>query len=372
MKNMVNTDHKSRIVNSDMNYIFNNLLDEDKKIFKDSTILISGCAGFLGYYFLNFFASFYEILNIKRIIGIDNFMVGKPSWLSRLTDMNKEIIKLSTFDIIKEGINKIKGIEDADIIIHMASIASPTFYRKYPIETADANVLGLRKLLDFFKEKELKSLLYFSSSEVYGDPFPEFIPTREDYGGNVFTMGPRACYDEAKRFSETLCYLFNKKYHLPIAIVRPFNNYGPGMKPNDRRAPADFAKAVMGNKDIIIHSDGSPTRTFCYVADALTGYIKALAYSNFECFNIGMDRDEISIKEFANIYKNTAQEMFGYSGKVIYSASPEKEYLTHNPSRRCPDINKARSLLKYNPTIDVAEGVGKFLEFINLSKGEFL
>ena len=121
----------------------------------------------------------------------------------------------------------------------------------------DANVIGLRKLLDYYKEKPIKSFLFFSSSEVYGDPDPNRIPLEEDYRGNVATIGPRACYDEAKRFGETMSYLFAEKYNLPIKIVRPFNNYGPGMNLNDKRVPADFAKAVFENRDIEIFSDGT-------------------------------------------------------------------------------------------------------------------
>ena len=124
----------------------------------------------------------------------------------------------------------------------MASIASPMFYRKYPIETLDANIWGLRRLLDYYMEKEMKGFLFYSSSELYGDPAPEAVPTSEDYNGNVCATGPRACYDESKRFGETMCMLFAQQYGMPIGVVRPFNNYGPGMKINDKRVPADFAK----------------------------------------------------------------------------------------------------------------------------------
>ena len=146
----------------------------------------------------------------------------------------------------------------------MASIASPSFYRKYPIETLDANIWGLRRLLDFYCEKNIRGLAFYSSSEIYGDPTPENIPTPETYRGNVDCQGPRACYDEAKRFGETMCYLFHQKYNMPITIIRPFNNYGPGVRLNDARVLADFANAVRQNKDIVMFSDGSPTRTFCY------------------------------------------------------------------------------------------------------------
>ena len=146
------------------------------------------------------------------------------------------------------------------------------------------------------------AVIFFSSSEIYGDPDAAHIPTKEDYRGYVNTIGPRACYDESKRFGETICYEYAKEYNLPITLVRPFNNYGPGMKLGDKRVPADFASAVMNNEDIVILSDGKPTRTFCYIADAITGYLKVLLHGSFDVFNIGIDKPEISILELANIY----------------------------------------------------------------------
>ena len=146
---------------------------------------------------------------------------------------------------------------------------------------------------------QLKGLLFFSSSEIYGDPAPEAIPTNESYRGNVACLGPRACYDEAKRFGETLCWVFANTLGTPIRIVRPFNNYGPGMALTDSRAPADFGQCVMQNRDITIFSSGAPTRTFCYVADAVAGYFKALLHDRFDAFNIGIEKPEISVRELA-------------------------------------------------------------------------
>lgn len=359
---------KNKIIIEDLNYIKNNMSDEEKRKFNNSTILITGCAGFLGYYITNFFVKFSKELKIKLIITLDNFKLGKPKWLETLAEDNEEIIKLYNFDITKGQLNDIEYAQQADYIIHMASIASPTFYRKYPIETVDANVWGLRKLLDFYMNKSIKGLLFFSSSEVYGNPLSEFIPTSEGYLGNVSSIGPRACYDEAKRFGETLCYLYNRQYNVPISIVRPFNNYGPGMKLNDGRIPADFAKAVLENKDLIIYSDGTPTRTFCYISDAVLGYIKALVYGKFDYFNIGIEQPEISIKELAEIYRELAKSIFGYTGEIRLSNSEDKEYLTHNPARRCPNIHKAKTILEYYPEISVKDGVKRFLEYIKLNE----
>jgi len=357
---------KNKIVQEDLQYIHDNYDFHD--FFTGSTILITGCAGFLGYYFMQYFVRYAKELGIKKIIALDNFKLFGAQWLENLAK-ESGIIDLHAFDVISGDINSIKDAEKTDIIIHMASIASPTFYRKYPIEALDANVWGLRKLLNYYREKTLKGFLFFSSSEIYGDPFPEFIPTGEEYLGNVATIGPRACYDEAKRFGETLCYLYADHYNLPISIVRPFNNYGPGLRLDDKRLPADFAKAVFENKDINIFSDGTPTRTFCYISDAILGYLKTLAHNKFDYFNIGMDIPEISIREIAEVYVETARGLFGYTGNIKFKKPDDKEYLTNNPHRRCPKINKARNVLNYNPTILPQEGVKRFLKFIKINQG---
>ena len=318
---------------------------------------------------MHFFSRFQKELGIENIIGVDNFLLGRPEWISTLTEKSTSL-KVHAMDITDANMEKIPEAEKADIIIHMASIASPTFYRKYPLETVDANIWGLRKLLDYYKNKSVRGFLFFSSSEIYGDPAPECIPINEEYRGNVSTMGPRACYDEAKRFGETLCHIFSEQFELPITIARPFNNYGPGMHLGDKRVPADFARAIFSNQDIEIFSDGSPTRTFCYISDAITGYLKVLAYPKFDYFNIGIDRPEISIETLAQIFAANGKKVFNYSGKVLFNSPPEKDYLTHNPNRRCPKIEKARKLLSYSPAIVVENGVYRFLKFLKLGDGK--
>ena len=221
--------------------------------------------------------------------------------------------------------------------------------------------------MDYYCHKQIKGFLFFSSSELYGDPAPEAVPTYEEYYGYVCATGPRACYDEAKRFGETMCMLFAQRYGMPIGVVRPFNNYGPGMKINDQRVPADFAKNITENQDICILSSGSPTRTFCYIADAVTGYLKILLHGSYDYFNIGIDQPEISIEKLAEIYQDAGKELFAYSGRITYADSEDKEYLTNNPKRRCPKIDKARELLDYKPEILVDEGVRRFLTFIKES-----
>jgi len=360
---------KNKIVLEDLSYILEKLSLEEKNKFNNATIIVTGCGGFLGYYFMHFFSHYADELKINKIIGLDNFLTGTRDWLEKLEKNNDKII-LKEFNVITDNISDIEDTKDANLIIHGASIASPIFYRIYPEETIDANITGLRRILDFYKNKNIDGLLFFSSSEIYGDPFPEFIPTSEDYRGNVATMGPRACYDEAKRFGETLCYIFNQKYNIPISIARPFNNYGPGMNINDKRLPADFAKAVHEDRDLIMYSNGKPTRTFCYIADAITGYLKVLLHGKLDVFNIGIDKPEVSVAEFAEMFSKNAKEIYNYKGKVVFEIPEDKEYMTDNPNRRCPNIEKAQRILNYKPSIYVDEGIGRYLQFLKINKGK--
>ena len=352
------------ILREDLQYIYDEFTE--KQALTDSVILISGCSGFLGFELLNFLMTYLQDIGIRKVIGLDNFMVGKPAWIERLGKKYKSSLNILTHDLVKDELEIVSELDKVTHVLHMASIASPPYYRKYPIETVDANIWGLRKLLNCFQDKTLKGFLFFSSSEIYGDPPEEHIPTQEIYWGNVSTMGPRACYDEAKRFGETLCYLYSQVHGMPITIVRPFNNYGPGMKLNDGRLPPDTARAIIENRDLNIFSDGTPTRSFCYVADAIVGYLKVLQYEKFGCFNIGMDRPEVSVKEFAEINLIKGREIFKYSGKINFCTAEDKSFLTNNPQRRCPNINKAKKLLGYKPRIEPLEGVGRFFKFLKL------
>ena len=352
-----------------MGYILDNLSSSEKEKLKGSTIIMTGCGGFLGYYFMHFFAHNADELQIEKIVGLDNFLTGTRDWLEDLAKENDKVV-LREFNVITDDIANVPEAEQANLIVHGASIASPIFYRIYPEETIDANVTGLRKMLDFYKTRSIDGFLFFSSSEIYGDPFPEYIPTNEEYRGNVTTMGPRACYDEAKRFGETLCYIFNQKYQMPISIARPFNNFGPGMNINDKRLPADFAKAVHEGRDLVMFSNGKPTRTFCYIADSITGYLKVLLYGKLEAFNIGIAKPEISVADFADLFAKKAREIYDYQGKVRFDISDDEEYMTDNPNRRCPDISKAQKVLGYDPKIEVEEGIGRYLEFLKINKGK--
>lgn len=292
----------------------------------------------------------------------DNFARGTPSWLTALqSDKNLRLERRNLIEPLPEK------MDDFQYIIHAAGIASPMYYRKYPLQTIDANINGLRNLLDYSVRqadagRPVEGFLFYSSSEIYGDPAPEAIPTPEDYRGNVSCTGPRACYDKSKRFGETICVTFARQLGVPVTMARPFNNYGPGLKITDGRVLPDFAKEVMAGRDIVMFSDGSPKRTFCYSSDAITGYYKVLVKGRpGEAYNIGIEKPEISMAELADLVAGTAQRLFGYSGKVVRGASAEADYLIDNPNRRCPVIEKARGELGYNPKVLIDEGLRRAL-----------
>ena len=342
----------------DIDYILDNLKDEFS-VMSNSKLLLTGCAGFLGFYIMKSIIKWNDLNpnNSIYLIACDNFIRGKPKWITNLKDKNLKIIEQNIINKLSEE------IFDIEYIIHAASIASPTYYRQYPIETMDANVIGLRRLLDYSvshlkKKKNIKSFLFFSSSEVYGDPDKSNIPTKEDYSGNVSFTGPRACYDESKRYGETLCINFAQQFKIPVKIARPFNNYGPGLKIKDKRVIPDFARNILSKKNIVLHSDGSPTRTFCYIADAIIGYFKILINgNNSEAYNIGIESPEISMKELANKMISIAQEQFAYNGELVFKNNEDINYLTDNPNRRCPSISKARKEVGFNPKISINEGL---------------
>jgi UDP-glucuronate decarboxylase len=347
------------IIEEDLEYICSNL-DVELLQMSGKRLLITGGAGFLGYYLVQtilHWNSHYSTEPVK-IVVYDNFSRGLPSWINLLYD--NEYIDIVKYDVI-EPLPCDMG--DFSYIMHAATIASPTYYRLHPVETMDANINGLRNLLEYCLKhnsynKEVEGLLFFSTSEIYGDPHPDNIPTPETYKGNVSCTGPRACYDESKRYGETLCVNFAQQYGVPVRIARPFNNYGPGLKITDKRALPDFARNVLNGEDIVMFSNGTPTRTFCYVTDAVIGYFKILVRGrNGESYNIGSDKPEISIRELAERTIETSKDLFNYQGKLVFNTSSDMEYLIDNPNRRCPNIDKVRKELDYNPSISLEKGL---------------
>lgn len=348
------------IVEEDLKHIVDSLNDEFIRL-AGKNVLITGGGGFLGYYLVQSLLHHNNRVMDDAAISVtvyDNYMRGVPRWLEALKQ--NKYLSLVKHDITNPLPDT---IPDFHYIIHAASIASPTYYRKYPLKTMDANVNGLRSLLEYArhqKEKDtpVEAFLFFSTSEIYGDPDPNNIPTPETYRGNVSCTGPRACYDESKRYGETLCVTFAREYGIPVKIARPFNNYGPGLNITDGRVIPDFMRDVLSGNSIKMYSDGSPSRTFCYVADAVIGYFKLLVNGRpGEPYNIGVAEPEITMQELAEEIVSIAESRFNYNGQIEYIASNDSDYLVDNPNRRCPDITKARAELGYSPSIGIDEGL---------------
>jgi UDP-glucuronate decarboxylase len=354
-----------RVVQSDLDQIVAQAGSELAEI-AGKRLLITGGGGFLGYYLVQ------AVLEWNRrapqpsdrieLTVMDNFLRGAPDWLFRSSqDSGLTLVEHDVRQPLPPDLGHFS------FVVHAAGIASPTYYRRHPIETMDANIVGLRSLLDRYAGPDTpgpqaEGFLFFSSSEIYGDPAPDCIPTPETYRGNVSCTGPRACYDESKRYGETLCVNFAQQYGARVTIARPFNNYGPGLKISDRRVIPDLARDILAGRDITLLSDGSATRTFCYTADAVVGYYKVLVRGRGgEPYNIGIEEPEISVGDLADTMARLARERFGYEGTVVHRESPEADYLVDNPARRCPLISKAREELGYRPSVNLDDGLTRSL-----------
>jgi UDP-glucuronate decarboxylase len=348
-------------------------LDADLRRMSGKRLLITGGAGFLGYYLVQVPVAWNDAHPDAPPIQVtvfDNYFRGVPGWLEELG--GRPDVELVVHDM-REPLPEAMG--DYAYVIHAAGIASPTYYRAHPIETMDANINGLRALLDHARQRQevgrdLEGFLFYSSSEIYGDPVPEAIPTPETYRGNVSCIGPRACYDESKRYGETLCVNFARQHGIPVTMVRPFNNYGPGMKITDGRVIADLFRDALAGRDLVLLSDGSPTRTFCYVADAVTGYYLALLRGRpGEAYNIGVDGPEIAMRDLAATIAGLGNELFGHTVEVVHGRSAEADYLVDNPNRRCPDITKARTELAYRPQVALEDGLRRTMRWYSGNRG---
>jgi len=355
----------NKIVKEDIERIIA-LNKEALRAFEGKSVLVTGGAGFLGSYFVDLLALWNETEASTRcqIYCLDTFITGTERRLQHL-DGKAYFHKLqqSVTQPLPSGIK-------ADYILHFASIASPTFYRKYPVETIDSNVAGTRSLLEHAHANGTKSMVFLSTSEIYGDPTEGNIPTPEDYRGNVSCTGPRACYDESKRMGETLCTTFFRAKGVAVKIVRPFNVYGPGLRIDDRRVIPDMFSGAFFRQEIVLHSDGSPTRSFCYVSDAIDGILRILLSRHEGApFNLGNDEQEISMRDLAI----TVQSLFPGNVKVIFKKSGDSDYLVDNPQRRCPNLEKIKTLTGYHPKTSLKEGLGRLKRWyeneMNWNKG---
>jgi dTDP-glucose 4,6-dehydratase len=320
-----------------------------------TTLLVTGGSGFLCSYFLEVVARLNDTAwSVPcRMLCLDNLRSGVAARVAHLSDRDD-------FELVRHDVAEpFDRREPIEWIIHGASVASPVFYRRYPLETIAANVDGTRQMLALARRTGARGLLYLSTSEVYGDPEPHWIPTPEEYRGSVSCTGPRACYDESKRLAETLCMIHHRKFAVPVNIVRPFNVYGPGQPLDDGRIIPDLMSAAVHRTPIVLRSDGRATRAFCYISDVIRAMLHVLMSGvRGEIFNVGNDREEMSIREVAE----RLSELAGPPAlPVQYVASDDADYVTDNPRRRCPQLKKIREAFGWEPRVSLTAGLQRTL-----------
>ncbi len=327
-------------------------LKSEIRFMKNKKILLLGHNGFLGKYFVKIFDQIISNYNLKlKVDCYDNFISSSSLYEQKIININK--IKFH-----KANVSKFKFKKKYDVIIFLAGIASPFIYKRFPLETLSVSYDGVSNLVSKAK-KDKSKFIFFSSSEIYGNPDKKNLPTRETYYGNVNSFGPRSCYDEGKRVGETLCYIYNKYYNCDIKIIRPFNVFGPLMDKNDYRIIPNIIKKISSNKKILIHGDGKQTRTFCYITDAITGFFKVIFRKNNNLiYNIGNPNSEINM---INLVK-TFDKILNKKNKFKLISYPN-HYPADEPRRRCPDIKLANKKLNFYPKITVTEGIRRVLKF---------
>jgi UDP-glucuronate decarboxylase len=316
-------------------------------------VLVTGAGGFLGRYFIEVFKEFNKTsAQSIHVTAIENGITGQ------LTNDTQELIS-NNVNFLTGDVAIVNQLEiKIDYIIHLAGIASPQHYRAKPLETIDVAVNSTRLLLERAKSDHAK-ILVFSSSEIYGDPTPENVPTAETYRGNVASRGPRACYDESKRLGETLCWVYQNYFQVNASVVRPFNVYGPGMMPSDYRVLPNFAWSIKAEKPLSIYGQGTQTRTFCYITDAITGFLKVLANEKIgDVYNVGNPSPEVSINQLAE----EIAQIIKKPSNIKHMPYPES-YPADEPMRRCPDISKITAAFGYQPNVDLTEGLTRFLHW---------
>ena len=313
--------------------------------FEGQNVLVTGGAGFLGSWVCDVF-----VAQGASLTCIDNQTSGKIENIEhligdKLTYINHDISTPIRFD------------EGFDLVVHMASRASPFEFAEHPIQILKANTLGIWVALGIAK-KHGSRFLYTSTSEVYGDPDEGHVPTPETYYGNVNPVGPRGCYDEAKRAGEAFVTAYNTQHKLDTRMVRIFNTYGPRMRSDDiyGRVVPRFIDQALNNKPITIFGDGSQTRSYTYVTDEVEGILRLASKEGLKnpVINIGNDK-EVSVIDLAEkIISITKSE-----SKLTFHPLPEDD-----PRRRCPDISKAKELLNWSPKTGLEEGLKRFIDYV--------
>ena len=295
--------------------------------------VITGAAGFLGSHLTDLL-----IARGHKVIGIDNFVTGSVNNIVHLGGN-------PNFKFIQQDVTEFIFLEGrVDYVWHFASPASPIDYLELPIQTLKVGSLGTHKALGLAKGKKARFLIA-STSEIYGDPL--LHPQPEEYWGNVNTIGPRGCYDEAKRFAEAMTMAYHREHQVETRIVRIFNTYGPRMRLNDGRVVPAFISQALKNKSITVFGKGTQTRSFCYVSDLIEG-IYRLMMSDYDLpMNIG-NPAEMTMVQFAGAIIRATKSQ----SKIVFKPLPQDD-----PKQRKPDIAKARNILKWEPTVKLAEGL---------------
>ncbi len=303
------------------------------------TAVITGAAGFLGSHLCERF-----IEDGWRVVGMDNFITGTPDNLAGLFGHER-------FSFVEHDVTEFIYVAgEVDAVLHFASPASPPDYLKAPIQTMKVGSLGTHKALGLAKAKGARFLLA-STSEVYGDPLEH--PQRESYWGNVNPIGPRCVYDEAKRFAEAITMAYRRAHGLDTRIVRIFNTYGPRMRLDDGRAVPNFAGQLLRGEPLTIYGDGSQTRSFCYVDDTVDGITRVLGADDHVPFNIG-NPEERTIKELAEAMIRAV----GGEAELVFEDLP-----VNDPTKRKPDITRARTILGWEPKVSFTDGLARTFEY---------
>ena len=301
-------------------------------------VVITGAAGFIGSHLAE------RLLDLDySVIGIDNLLTGDVQNIAHLVNRD--------FLFMKHDVTNYIYIDGpVNIVLHWASPASPIDYLELPIPTLKVGALGTHKALGLAKEKGATFVLA-STSEVYGDPLEH--PQKETYWGNVNPIGPRGVYDEAKRFAEAMTVAYHRYHGLDTKIVRIFNTYGPRMRVNDGRAVPTFISQALRGEDITIFGDGSQTRSFCYISDLVDGIIRLMHANTNDPINIG-NPTEMTIEQIAS----TIVRMTSSRSRLVYRSLPADD-----PKVRRPDITKARTILGWEPKVDLEQGLTKTIGY---------
>ena len=301
-------------------------------------VVVTGAAGFIGSHLTE------TLLDRGHsVVGIDNLLTGDLANIAHL--------RTRDFEFIHHDVTKYIDVAGAvDAVLHWASPASPVDYLELPIQTLKVGSLGTHNALGLAKAKRTRFVLA-STSEVYGDPLEH--PQKETYWGNVNPIGPRGVYDEAKRFGEAITLAYHRYHGVDTKIVRIFNTYGPRMRLRDGRAVPAFMSQALQNEDLTVFGDGTQTRSFCYVSDLVEGILRLLESKTNDPVNIG-NPHEITIEQIAR----TIIRLVGATSTIVYRPLP-----VDDPKQRRPDITRARTLLDWEPTVDLEEGLLKTIAY---------